>query len=260
MKKLIFTFILVFVGYLAGAQSRSIGGTVIDSVTNKPMEYIAVYVQKTSIGCMTNYAGEFYLNDNSGENVLVVDAVGYKTRHIVLNPGNVTGMKIKLQPESISLQGAVVKPKREKYTRKENPAVILIRNVIANKDKNRIESTGYFKSDYHEKLTLSFDDYQPDLEKKKKLRFVQQHIDTSEITGKPILTFSIREKLCDYYYRKSPHTEKTVQKAVRHTGLDEELDRNGGLSSTLDQLFTGVDIFDNEIAFIANRFVSPLSS
>ena len=260
MKKLIFALICVFAGYLADAQSRFVGGTVIDSVTNKPMEYIAVYIQKTSIGCMTNYAGEFYLNDNSGENVLVVDAVGYKTRHIVLNSGNVTGMVIRMQPESISLQGAVVKPKREKYTRKENPAVILIRNVIANKEKNRIESTGYFKSDYHEKLTLSFDDYQPDLEKKKKLRFVQQHIDTSEITGKPILTFSIREKLGDYYYRKSPHTEKTIQKAVRHNGLDEELDRNGGLSSTLDQLFTGVDIFDNEIAFIANRFVSPLSS
>ena len=260
MKKLFFAFALLFMGYLASAQSRSVGGTVVDSVTNKPMEYIAVYIEKTSIGCVTNYDGEFFLNDNSGNNVLVVDAVGYKKKHIVLKPGHVTGMHIKLQPESIRLEGAVVKPKREKYTKKENPAVILIRNVIANKDKNRIESKEYFKSDYHEKLTLSLDDYQPDLEKKKKLRFVQQHIDTSEITGKPILTFSIREKICDYYYRKSPHTEKTVQKAVRHNGIDEELDRNGGLSVTLDQLFTGVDIFDNEVTFIANRFVSPISS
>ena len=260
MKKLFFAFALLFMGCLASAQSRSVGGTVVDSVTNKPMEYIAVYIEKTSIGCVTNYDGEFFLNDNSGNNVLVVDAVGYKKKHIVLKPGHVTGMHIKLQPESIRLEGAVVKPKREKYTKKENPAVILIRNVIANKDKNRIESKEYFKSDYHEKLTLSLDDYQPDLEKKKKLRFVQQHIDTSEITGKPILTFSIREKICDYYYRKSPHTEKTVQKAVRHNGIDEELDRNGGLSVTLDQLFTGVDIFDNEVTFIANRFVSPISS
>ena len=260
MKKLLFVLTFILMGCFANAQSRSVGGTVIDSVTNKPMEYIAVYIEKTSIGCVTNYDGEFYLNDNSGKNVLVVDAVGYKTRRIPLKPGSVTGMKIKLQPESIRLEGAVVKPKREKYTKKENPAVKLIRNVIANKGNNRIESKEYFKSDYHEKLTLSLDDYQPDFEKKKKLRFVQEHIDTSEITGKPILTFSIREKICDYYYRKSPHTEKTVQKAVRHNGLDEELDRNGGLSVTLDQLFTGVDIFDNEVTFIANRFVSPISS
>ena len=260
MKKILFAFALLLMGCLAGAQSRSVGGTVVDSLTNKPMEYIAVYIEKTSIGCVTNYNGEFYLKDNSGKNVLVVDAVGYKTKHITLKPGSVTGMKIRLQPESVRLDGAIVKPKREKYVKKENPAVKLIRDVIANKDKNRIESKGYFKSDYHEKLTLSLDDYQPDFEKKKKLGFVQQHIDTSEITGKPILTFSIREKICDYYYRKSPHTEKIVQKAVRHDGLDEELDRNGGLSETLDQLFTGVDIFDNEVTFIANRFVSPISS
>lgn len=242
------------------AQTHSASGVVIDSLTNKPMEYIAVYIEKTSTGCVTNYNGEFYLSDDSGKNVLVVSAFGYKTKRITLKPGKNLNLKLMMQEESIRLESAVVKPKREKYRKKENPAVELIRNVIANKDKNRIESKEYFKSNLHEKLTLSLEDYTPDFEKKKKLRFLKEHIDTSEITGKPILTFSIREKLSDYYYRKSPKTEKTVQKAVRHEGIDEELDRNGGLTSTLDQLFTGVDIFDNEIAFIANRFVSPISS
>ena len=139
MKKQLFIIILICVGCFSKAQSRSVGGTVIDSVTNKPMEYIAVYMEKTSIGCVTNYDGEFYLNDNSGKNVLVVDAVGYKTRRIVLKPGQATGMKIKLQPESIRLEGAIVKPKKEKYTKKENPAVALIRKVIENKDNSIIE-------------------------------------------------------------------------------------------------------------------------
>ena len=242
------------------AQTHSASGVVIDSLTNKPMEYIAVYIEKTSTGCVTNYNGEFFLSDDSGKNILVVSAFGYKTRHIALKPGKNLGLTIKMQEESIRLESAIVKPKREKYRKKENPAVELIRNVIANKDKNRIESKEYFRSNLHEKLTLSLEDYTPDFEKKKKLRFLKEHIDTSEITGKPILTFSIREKISDYYYRKSPKTEKTVQKAVRHEGIDQELDRNGGLTSTLDQLFTGVDIFDNEIAFIANRFVSPISS
>lgn len=261
MKKILIALTLLLSAcHLVKAQTRSVGGVVIDSLTNKPMEYIAVYIEKTSSGCVTNYNGEFFLTDNSDKNILVVDAIGYKTKRIVLKPGKTSGLKIKMQSESINLDGAVVKPKREKYRKKENPAVELIRNVIANKGKNRLESKEHFKSDYHEKLTLSLDDYQPNLEKKKNMQFVQEHIDTSEITGKPILTFSIREKICDYYYRKSPYTEKTVQKAVRHLGLDEELDRNGGLTATLDQLFTGVDIFDNEIAFIANRFVSPVSS
>ena len=261
MKKIFILLCLCLFAVIdAKAQTHSAGGVVIDSLTNKPMEYIAVYIEKTSTGCVTNYNGEFFLSDDSGKNILVVSAFGYKTRHIALKPGKNLGLTIKMQEESIRLESAIVKPKREKYRKKENPAVELIRNVIANKDKNRIESKDHFKSNLHEKLTLSLDDYTPDFEKKKKLTFLKEHIDTSEITGKPILTFSIREKLSDYYYRKSPKTEKTVQKAVRHEGIDEELDRNGGLTSTLDQLLTGVDIFDNEIAFIANRFVSPVSS
>lgn len=257
---LMIILLLLAMGEYSKAQTVSVGGVVTDSLTNKPLEYIAVYLEKTSSGCLTNYDGEFYLTDNSGSNVLIVDAVGYKTRKITLKQGKTTGLEIKMQQETIRLNSAVVKPKKERYKKKNNPALDLIRNVIANKDKNRIESEDYYKSDLHEKLTLSLDDYQPDYEKKKKLSFLKEHIDTSEITGKPILTFSIREKLGDYYYRKSPKTKKTVQKAVRHIGLDEELDNNGGLSITLDQLFTGVDIFENEVEFIANRFVSPISS
>lgn len=256
------SFLIFLLATYAGAfsQVHSAGGTVIDSSTKKPMEYISVYFKNTASGCVTNYRGEFYVQDKSGSDTLIVEAIGYEKAYIKLKQGQNTGLKIKLKPAHIELAGAVVKPKKEKYTKKENPAVELIRKVIANKDNNRIESKEYFKSDYHEKLTLSLDDYTPDLEKKKNLSFVQEHIDTSEITGKPILTFSIREKICDYYYRNSPKAEKTVQRAQRHIGLDEELDRNGGLTASLDQLFTGVDIYDNEIAFIANRFVSPLSS
>lgn len=260
MKKIIVTILMLFLGLAAKAQTYSVGGVVIDSVTNKPMDYIAVYFEKTSTGCLTNYDGEFFLVDDSGKDVLVINAVGYKTRRIVLNSPRVSGLEVKMQPEAISLEGAVVKPKREKYEKKGNPAVELIRKVIANKELNRIESMDYFRSDYHEKLTLSFDDYNPNLEKKKRMDFVREYIDTSDVTGKPILTFSIREKICDYYYRKSPKAEKMVQKAVRHIGIDEELDRNGGLTATLEQLFTGVDIFDNEVSFVANRFVSPISS
>jgi hypothetical protein len=166
MKKLSITILLLFSGLAMEAQTHSAAGVVIDSVTNKPMEYIAVYFEKTSTGCVTNYNGEFFLSGDSGKNILVVDAIGYKTRRITLNSNKISDLKIKLQPESIKLEGAIVKPKKERYKKKENPAVELIRNVIANKEHNRIESKEYFKSDYHEKLTLSLDDYNPDLEKK----------------------------------------------------------------------------------------------
>lgn len=245
---------------ISHAQQRSAGGVVTDSLTRKPLEYIAVYFKNTASGCVTNYKGEFFVKDSSGSDTLVVDAIGYRKRFIKLKPGQNQNIKVMLKPESIELTGAVVKPKRERYKKKDNPAVELIRNVIAHKDRNKVEDNAYYRCDLYEKLTLSLDDYNPDYEKKKKLNYLKEYIDTSEITGKPILTISIRESLNDYYYRKDPKEEKTICKAKQHVGLDKEFDHNGGLSTTLEQIFTGVDIYDNEIAFIANRFVSPVSS
>lgn len=225
------------------------------------MEYISVYFKNTASGCLTNYNGEFFVRDSSGADTLVVDAIGYEKVYIKLKPGQNTGMKIQMKPANIRLTEAVVRPKKERYKKKDNPAIELIRNVIANKDKNRMEDHDYYTCELYEKLTISLDDYNPDFEKKKKkLAYLKQYIDTSEITGKPILTVSIRETMNDYYYRKSPKEEKTIRKAQQHLGLDKEFDHNGGLSVSLEQLFTGVDIFDNEIAFLANRFVSPISS
>ena len=261
MKKL---FNIILIGLMlytgASAQTITVRGVVLEHKTQKPMEYIPVYFKNTATGCLTNYKGEFFLKDSSGADTLVVEAIGYGKYIRKLRKGVNNNLTIKLQPENVQLAGAVVKPKRERYRRKENPAVELIRNVIANKNRNRIEDRNYYKCDLYEKLTLSLDDYTPNYEKKKRLEYLKQYIDTSEITGKPILTFSIREHMCDYYYRKDPKEEKTIRKASQHTGFDKEFDHNGGLSTTLEQIFTGVDIFDNEVTFIANRFVSPISS
>lgn len=245
---------------LAYGQTRSAGGVVLDGATGKPMEYIAVYFKNTASGCVTNYRGEFFVNDSSGADTLVVDAIGYEKQFIKLARLNDNDMKIILKPASIELAGAVVRPKREKYRKKDNPAVELIRNVIARKDSNRVESRDYYRCDLYEKLTLSLDDYSPDFEKKKKLEWLKGYIDTSEITGNPILTISVRETMNDYWFRKSPKEKKTVRKAQRHIGLDKEFDHNGGTTASLELLFTEVDIFDDEVAFMMNRFVSPISS
>lgn len=251
---------LLFYWTYAEAQNISASGKVVDAQTQKPMEYIPVYIKGTTTGCLTDYNGEFFLKDFSGADTLVVEAIGYGKHFTKLKPGQNAGLKVTLKPENVQLAGAVVKPKKEKYRRKENPAVELIRNVIANKHHNRIEDKEYYNCDMYEKLTLSLDDYHPDFERKKRLGYLKQYIDTSDVTGKPIFTFSIREHLCDYYYRKHPKEEKTIRKASKHVGFDKEFDHNGGLSTTLEQIFTGVDIFDNEVTFIANRFVSPISS
>ena len=43
-------------------------------------------------------------------------------------------------------------------------------------------------------------------------------------------------------------------------GIDKTLDDGGGITSNLEEIFKSINIFDNNIPILLNRFVSPLSS
>lgn len=59
----------------------TVTGTVVDSATSKPIAGVTVSVQGTSIGTITNAAGQFVLqNVPSGERIVAAKNVGYKSR------------------------------------------------------------------------------------------------------------------------------------------------------------------------------------
>lgn len=263
------TFLLVlffFCGLvpLFAQSSTAASGIVRDSVSGEALSYVSVLFEKSTIGTMTDDNGLFSLRNDQGLTRLVITSLGYDTKTIDLKPGQTNeNLDIRLRPTSFEITEVVVKPKREKYSRKNNPAVDLIRQVIEHKNDNRIEARDQYKTEIYEKLSLSLDDFNPNLEKNrflKKFKFIKNYLDTSEFNGKPILTISIRETLSDYYYRKSPKSEKTVVKAKRQQGVDKNLDDGGGITANLEEIFKGVNIFDNNINLLLNRFVSPLSS
>lgn len=261
--------LLTFLYLLAGmsdivAQSiTSASGIVKDSVSGEPLSYVSVLFKKSTIGTMTDDDGRFSLQNNKGFTILEVTSLGYDTRQIILKPGtNNPNVEILLQPTSFDIQEIVVKPKKEKYTKKDNPAVELIKKVIAHKEDNRIESKSSYRTEKYEKLTLSLDNFNPNLDKNKfmkKFKFIKNYLDTSEFSGKPILTISVRETLSDIYYRKDPHALKVFTKAKRLQGVDESMDE-GGITTNLEEIFQSINIFDNNINLLLNRFVSPLSS
>lgn len=249
---------------LLHAQSiTSASGIVRDSITGEPLSYVSVYFENSTIGAMTDDNGKFSLQNNKNLNKLVVTSLGFDTRIIDLKTGKKNdNLDILLSSTSFAISEVVVKPKREKYSRKDNPAVELIKKVIEHKNENRIESKDEYQTEVYEKLSMSLDNFNPDLDKNKfmrKFKFIKNYLDTSEFNGKPILTLSVRENLSDVYYRKNPKTTKTLTKAKRLQGIDKTIDE-GGITSNLEEIFKGINIFDNNIPILLNRFVSPLSS
>ena len=251
--------------FLSHAQSfTSASGIVKDSITGEPLPFVSVYFDGSTIGAMTDDNGTFTLQNNQGYTKLAAASLGYDTKFIDLKPGKKNdNLEVLLKPTAFEISEVVVKPKREKYTRKDNPAVELIKKVIAHKNDNRIEAKPEYQTEAYEKLSLSLDNFNPNLDKNKflkKFKFIKNYLDTSEFNGKPILTVSVRENLSDFYYRKSPKAEKTIVRAKRMQGIDKTLDDGGGITSNLEEIFKSINIFDNNIPILLNRFVSPLSS
>lgn len=251
--------------FLSHAQSfTSASGIVKDSITGEPLPFVSVYFDGSTIGAMTDDNGTFTLQNNQGYTKLAAASLGYDTKFIDLKPGKKNdNLEVLLKPTAFEISEVVVKPKREKYTRKDNPAVELIKKVIAHKNDNRIEAKPEYQTEVYEKLSLSLDNFNPNLDKNKflkKFKFIKNYLDTSEFNGKPILTVSVRENLSDFYYRKSSKAEKTIVRAKRMQGIDKTLDDGGGITSNLEEIFKSINIFDNNIPILLNRFVSPLSS
>ena len=262
--------LLVLLQFVTGisvlyAQSiTSASGIVRDSVSGEPLSYVSVMFENSTIGAMTDDDGAFSLQNDKGLTRLVVSSLGYDNKVVNLKAGQKNdALNVLLRPTSFEIAEVVVKPKREKYSRKDNPAVELIKKVIEHKNDNRIEAKDEYQSEVYEKLSMSLDDFNPNLEKNKflkKFKFIKNYLDTSEFNGKPILTISVRETISDQYYRKHPKAEKTITKAKRQQGIDKTLDDGGAITANLEEIFKGVNIFDNNINILLNRFVSPLSS
>ncbi|MDL2282704.1 DUF5686 and carboxypeptidase regulatory-like domain-containing protein, partial [Parabacteroides sp. OttesenSCG-928-G06] len=262
----LWVILLLMTGYVSlfSQSLTKAGGTVKDAVTKEPVSFASVMFEGTTIGAMTDDDGAFSLQTTGDQTTLSISSLGYQTQKLALPKGKTNeNLNILLHPTAYEIEEVTIRPTRERYSRRDNPAVELIRKVIDNKDKNRVESEDMYKVEVYEKLALALDDFDPNLEKNsllKKFSFIKNYIDTSVISGKPILTLSVREKLADRYYRKSPRTEKTITKGERVEGVDKTIEDNGTWTANLQEMIKGIDLYDNNIEILLNRFVSPLSS
>ncbi|WP_255490584.1 DUF5686 and carboxypeptidase-like regulatory domain-containing protein [Dysgonomonas sp. 511] len=234
-------------------------GVVKDSITGEKLPFVTISFDKTTIGTFSDEDGEFRISNHSGHTSLSISILGYKTKTIKVLPRTTSTKEILLVPEDRALQEVVVKPKKEKYSKKNNPAVELIKKVIANKNNTNIASQSYYEYNEYERTLFAFNDFKPEKGILKRYKFLPEYMDTSRIDGKTILPFSLRERLSDVFYRKEPKSNKRIVKAYQIQGLDQEFETEG-IDAVIKEVFKDVSIFDNSITLLLHEFVSPLSS
>ncbi len=255
------TFLIISITY-ASAQTV-VKGIVKDSVTKEALSFVSVYLKGTSDGMNTDDYGQFNIKSNvSTAKEVIISYLGYTTLHIPIRPGRTNVVNVQLSPSSTLLGEIVVKPEKEYYSKKNNPAVDFVKKVIATRDANDPKNHPYFHYEQYEKLSLALNNFTEEKLKNgifKSFKFMKDYVDTSSISGKPILNISMREEISDYYYQKEPKSEKRILKASKHAGMDEILAQES-LQVFFKEVFKEVDLFQNDIPLFLNRFVSPLSS
>lgn len=256
---LLILFLCIACEYSSAQSSTVLQGVVKDSVTNETLSFVTVQFDDTSIGVFTDENGKFYIRNRANKTNVSISFLGYKTYKLNIPVGRVTNKEILLQPEDLSLKEVVVRPKKEKYSKKNNPAVDLINKVIANKDSNNVLSKEYYQCKEYDRIIFALNDFKPDQGQFKRLKFLPNYIDTSIIDNRLILPFSVREMISDYYYRKNPKTEKRVVEAFERSGIDDAMDLKD-LESVINEVFKDVSIYDNSMTFMMQDFISPLSS
>ena len=252
-------------------QSTSISGTVVDADTGETLPFVQIYFLKSTaskgmvpseVGTTSDIDGNFSISNTAGYNTLNFQMLGYKTEMYTLRKGqNRKDVKIKMKPDVYGLQDIVVTPKNRKrdYKRKGNPAVELIKEVIAHKDSFNVRTSDQYTAQTYSRMSFALDNIQVNWEKPfwRNYKFIQKYIDTTGVY--PNITVSIREHISEEYFQRKPHREKKILQKKRIFGV-EDLISSGSFQENINAIFKDVDINDNSMNLLFNRFVSPLSS
>ena len=240
-----------------------ISGTVVDNRTGEPLAFVQIAIPHTKTGTVSDINGRFDLSVTAVDTLLHFRMVGYRPLTVDLRKHSSRRLKVRLEPEVTTLQAVNVtakKGKRERYRRRNNPAVELVKHVIEHKEENSVMANDRFSRRVFEKLNMCLDQFHPDFETHvfwKHFAFVEKYIDRAEFDNAEILHFSIHERLATQNY--SHGNLHTLTTAKRSDGVDVNLSQEG-LDDDLDALFPSINIFSNEIALMSVRFVSPLST
>lgn len=275
-------------GHCLYGQQTGLQGRVVDAQTGENLPFVQVGFVGTTIGTITDGDGRFRLiaKDYNGIDSIRFQMMGYRPKIIGVRHGTIKrGAKIELEPHSNMLKPAEVTASRRRnarYRRRNNPAVELARNVIANKERNRLTSDKHFSRTRYDKEVLALDDFEHDFDNKwpwRRLKMIEKYIGRTPFDEMPALYISVREtKRIEQYgnvsstdialARQSDQAHSALASrnvtrsfiTARHlTGMNEMMGQDG-MDSTFSALFTPIDIYDNDIEILLTHFTSPLHS
>ena len=241
---------------------QRIVGVVTDAETGDSIPMVSVVYKGHQVAAISSASGQYSIARHEGWNI-TFSAVGYKSRIIAVNNKTKARLNIKLQPDKQMLSEVTVKAKRNRYSRKNNPAVELMRRVVAAKKQTDLSQNDYYQYNKYEKITLSLNDLKPEqLEQNpfKKHPWLLEQVEVSNVTGKNILPVSVDETVSQKIYRKDPRSEKTIIMGQTSKGVNDLFQTGDIINNVIKDVFTDIDLYQDHIRLLQYPFISPISN
>ncbi|MCD8301731.1 MAG: DUF5686 and carboxypeptidase regulatory-like domain-containing protein [Prevotellaceae bacterium] len=253
-------FILLLLTASAHLSAQLITGTVTDSEYGDPLPGVYVYFtdDKNTL-VSTDINGNYKIAARKGD--LLFSMVGYDSQVIAVE--GAMKLNVKLVESAHALNEVEVERKRQKYSRKNNPAVEMMRKVIAAKKGSDLRSKDYFSYKKYEKMTMALNDFTDKVfedDHFKRFPFLREHVELYPETGKLILPLTIEERVSHKIFRKEPKAEKTIVIGERSEGVTDIINTGDILTGMMDDVFQDVDIYEDNVRLFQYPFTSPISS
>ena len=254
MKKNLYIIFLLLWSTLAAFGQTKVSGQIKDT-HSEIVPYASVYFKNSTQGVIANESGKFYLESENRYDTLVVSFVGYETLELPLANKSNLDLKITLQDDNLL---AEVKIYTGKTSKKNNPAIDILRKIWARKKQNGLYMYNQYEYDKYEKVEFDLNTIDSAYRKKrifKGMEFIFDHVDTSKITGKTYLPIFINENVSEVYgdNKNNKKVEKTL--GNKNSGFDT----NQHIIAFVKDLYADYNIYNNYLKFFNKDFVSPLS-
>jgi len=254
MKKIFPLIIFLFVFVISLSAQTKVSGVIVDN-SNQPVPYANVVFKGSKTGVVSNEDGRFYIESPENYSALVVSFVGFPDKEVKLPSLVNYNFKVVLK-EGNSLKE--VKIFAGKTSKKNNPALDILRKIWERRRKNGLKMFKQYQYDKYEKVEFDMNTIDSAFMKSKifkGMEFVFKNIDTSRVTGKTYLPIFINESLTEFYGDNETKKTKEILKANKNSGIG-----NGdGVNMFIKDLYNDFDIYDNYLNFFDKSFTSPLS-
>jgi hypothetical protein len=159
------------------------------------------------------------------------------------------------------LAGVDVEAHRSRYSRKNNPAVEMMRKVIAAKRYTDLSRRDYYQYSRYQKLTLAVNDITPSHFENpmfKGKQWLVNQVEFCPYNNKLILPVSLQETVSEEIYRREPRDRRTIVRGINQEGVSDLFQTGDILTTLLSDVFSDVNIYDDQIRLLRHYFTSPI--